>query len=93
MRVIIQGSWNNYVGSEYTDALGEFESLYSPECQNAAADYAWDIWSTDREDDEYLDEGPDYYVEEYDPEKHDCLRAGGGSFADDFDRERKNDVA
>ncbi len=43
------------------------------------------------EDATYSEEGSDHYVdsiegyaEDYDPEKHDGLRPGGGSFEDDF---------
>lgn len=30
--------------------------------------------------------GWDFWVEEYDPEKHDMLRSRGGSFKDEFSR-------
>ena len=46
---------------------------------------AWDKWSPQAEDCDYEEE-PDYYIEVYDPEKHDRRRAGGGSFEGDFIR-------
>lgn len=85
MKVIIRGSWSDCVGTDYCDALGIFNSL--EEAQDAAADYAWDCWQPQEQDDEdtaFEDGGPDYYVEEYNPAEHDMLRAGGGSFVDDF---------
>lgn len=36
------------------------------------------------EDEEYFEFEIDYSFEDYDPEKHDGLRAGGGSFEDAF---------
>jgi hypothetical protein len=83
MKVIIKGSWSNCVGTDYCDALGEFESLEA--AKDEALDYAWDRWEPQDEDSGLEDDGPDYYVEEYNPEIHDMLRAGGGSFEDDFD--------
>lgn len=88
MRVIIRGSWSDCVGTDYCDALGIYEGLEARDCVVDAHDYAWNIWSPqereEEEDDGLEPEGPDYYVEEYDPDKHDCLRASGGSFEDDF---------
>ena len=55
-------------------------------------------WAYDEHENwvEYDDEGncleyagPDFHWEEYDPEKHDGLRVGGGSFEEDFEREAK----
>lgn len=82
MKVIIKGNWAPYVGTDYCEALGIFNSL--EEAQDAAADYAWDRWEEQDEDQGFEDEGPDYYVEEYDPAEHDMHRAGGGSFEGDF---------
>lgn len=87
MRVIIRGSWARYVGTDYCDALGVFDSLH--DAGEAAEEYAWNIFEEDPddyEDGEYVGEGPDYYVEEYNPDEHDGHRAGGGSFEDDFIR-------
>lgn len=85
MRVIIKGTWAPYVGTDYCDALGTYDSLESPDALAAAADFAWDIWEPDDEDG-FEDEGPDYHLEEYDPDKHDMQRSGGGSFLTDFER-------
>lgn len=66
-----------------------------------AAMFGWDYVTSDyvpeedfeSEDDEYqfwdsicTDDDLNYYWEEYDPAKHDCIRMGGGSFEDDFER-------
>lgn len=83
MKVIIKGNWAPYVGTDYCEALGIFDSL--EEAQDAAQDYAWDRWEGCYDDcDGIEDEGPGYYVEEYNPAEHDMLRAGGGSFDGDF---------
>jgi hypothetical protein len=89
MRVIIRGNWTKYVGTDYTDALGIFDSL--EDAQESAEDYAWSVWEDDAddyddEDGEYIGQGPDYYVEEYNPDKHDRHRSSGGSFENEFDR-------
>lgn len=88
MRVIIRGNWAHYAGTDYCDALGIYDSLADAELDALA--YAWDHFeeeegSYNEDTDEYEGEGPDYYVEEYDPEEHDCHRVGGGSFADEFE--------
>ena len=83
MRVIIQGNWAPYVGTDYCDALGVYESLEA--AQEDARTYAEERWEApDEEEGGLEDEGPDYWVEEYDPDIHDMLRGGGGSFAADF---------
>jgi hypothetical protein len=51
---------------------------------DVAADRAWETWEPDTDEDGIEDEGPDYWIEEYNPDEHDMLRAGGGSFEDDF---------
>lgn len=87
MRVIIRGNWARYVGTDYCDALGIYDSL--EDAQSDAEEYAWNIWEDDEddyEDGEYVGEGPDYYVEEYDPEVHDGHKSGGGSFEYIFER-------
>jgi len=84
MRVIVRGMWAPYVGTDYCEALGIFDSL--DEAEPHASDLAHDRWEPDEEDNGIEDEGPEYWVEEYDPEKHDGYRAGGGSFEDDFRR-------
>lgn len=86
MRVIIRGNWAHYVGTDYCDALGIYDNL--EDARQEAEDYAWDHFEEDPDsygdDGEYEGEGPDYYIEEYDPEIHDMHRSGGGSFEDDF---------
>lgn len=95
MRVMIRGNWANYVGTDYCNVLGVYPDCTDPttdkEVQRDAETYAWDCFEPDDDDydgDEYCGEGPDYYVEEYDPSEdgHDMYRAGGGSFEDEFER-------
>ena len=82
MRVIIRGNWAPYVGTDYCEALGTFDSLDA--AMDVAADRSWETWEPDTDEDGIEDEGPDYWIEEYNPDKHDMLRAGGGSFEEDF---------
>ena len=87
VKVIIRGNWANYVGTNYCDALGIYNNL--DEAWGDADTYAWDRFEPDDEDyddGEYVGEGPDYWIEEYDPTVHDDYRAGGGSFEDEFSR-------
>ena len=74
------------MGSDYCDALGINDSV--EEANDDGYAYACDRWEgpEDEEESGIEDEGPDFYLEEYDPAKHDMLRAGGGSFADEFER-------
>jgi hypothetical protein len=83
MRVMILGNWAPYIGTDYCEALGIYDSL--EEAQYDAEIRAWETWEPD-EDEDIEDEGPDFWVEEYDPDKHDMLMAGvlNGSFADTF---------
>jgi hypothetical protein len=87
MRVIIQGNWAPYVGTDYCDALGIYDSLEAAETD--AHCYAWERWEAPEEESGLEDEGPDYWVEEYDPYKHDMLRVGGNSFAEEFEAMEK----
>ncbi len=86
MRVIIRGNWAPCVGTDYCDALGIYDSLEA--AAQDADDHAWETWedddNTDPETGEYEGEGPDYWTEEYDSEKHDMHKSGGGSFEDEF---------
>lgn len=86
MRVIIRGNWAPHVGTDYCDALGIYDNL--EQAREHALDYAWNFWEDDdnynEETGEYEGEGPDYYIEEYDPETHDMHKAGGGSFEENF---------
>lgn len=82
---VILSNWAPYVGTDYVEYLGEYESEEA--AMKDAHDFAWDRWESENDpDDAWDDEGPDYYVEVYDPEKHDGHRAGGGSFQDEIDR-------
>jgi len=90
MRVVFWSHWHpNSNGTDYMEALGHFDSLEAAE--KAAYDAAIDRyeWQSEEEQDEagVEDEGPDVVVYDYDsdPERFDSQRAGGGSFADDFD--------
>lgn len=85
MRVIIRGNWAPYVGTDYCEALGIYDSLEA--AGHDAQTRAEESWEPD--EDGFDDEGPDYWVEEYNPDVHDMLRAGGGSFADEFERMEK----
>ena len=86
MHVMIRGYWANCVGTDYCDYLGEFDSLEDVDAKGAAEDYAWDIYEPDEDVDDFDDEGPDYSLEEYDPKKHDGLKAGGGDFSEAIKR-------
>jgi len=87
-RIVIRGDWSDCVGTDYCEALGiyEVDDKGGP-CNDAwddAAQVAWDKWEPQNPVDVWEDEGPDYYIEVYDPEKHNMLRGGGGSFETDF---------
>lgn len=87
IKVIIRGYWANYVGTDYCEALGKYPSLDHPICLNDASVFAHNGYEPEDEDETGIeDEGPDYWVEEYDPEVHDMLKMGGGSFEDTFNR-------
>lgn len=92
MKVIIKGNWSNCVGTDYCEALGNYESLEA--AGGDALTRAWETWEPDlgeynEETGEYEmeDDGPDYWLEEYIPGEngHDMHSAGGGSLADEFD--------
>ena len=44
-----------------------------------------DSYDPDDDEEQYSGEGIGGYAELYDPEKHDMLRPGGGSFLEDFE--------
>ena len=77
-----------YAGTSAWSALGDYDSL--EETQDDAYAWAcdqhsqWEQDEADCEEDSYFWQSVDYEIFEYDPEKHDMNRAGGGSFADDF---------
>jgi hypothetical protein len=84
MKVLIRSNWGPFIGTDYVEALGIYDSL--EQAREDAEVYAMDKWEPDEEDSGIEDEGPDVVVEEYNPLTHDDERAGGGSFADDFAR-------
>lgn len=85
MRVIIRGYWGNCVGTDYCDALGIYDNL--EDASGDADTYAWSIYEPDENSgDDFEDEGPDYWISEYNSDTHDMLRAGGGSFKAEFER-------
>jgi len=98
MRKIIFTGYAKTVGTDFAQAelypagtsnaaLDEDAFQYS--LQNAEM-YGWEYVGDDCifDEDEYenyvTDSELGYQWEEYDPEKHDMLRIGGGSFEDDF---------
>lgn len=88
MRVIMWSHWHpNSNGSEYWEALGEYPDLKSAEAD--AREEAWNRYEepsqVEQDEDGWEDEGPEWFVEEYDPEKHD-RHSIGGSFENDFQR-------
>lgn len=85
VKVIILGNWAPYVGTDYCEALGIYPSLDAARLD--AETRAWETWEGEEDEESGLeDEGPDFWIEEYDPEKHDMLKVGGGTFEDDFSR-------
>lgn len=97
-KIILQGS-GKYVGMDFAEALlvpddttNSKLDQYAWEASVASAEmygyYLVDDYSED-EDGAFLEyevTGDDlgYFWEDYDPEKHDMIRGGGGSFEDDF---------
>ena len=79
MHVMIRGNWSNCVGTDYCDYLGEYDSLEQAQGDGESA--AWNTWEPQEDDDSgFEDEGPDYWLEEYNPDAHDGLKAGGESW-------------
>lgn len=89
MRVIMWSHWHpNSNGTEYYEALGAYDSLDAArgDAQEVANDrYEWPS-EEEEEESGFETEWPDTMVEEYNPDIHDCQRAGGGSFEADFKR-------
>jgi hypothetical protein len=79
MYVMIRGNWSNCVGTDYCHYLGEYDSL--EQAQEDGRTAAWETWEPQEDDDSGIeDEGPDYWLEEYNSDVHDMLKAGGGSW-------------
>lgn len=99
-KIILRGSAKT-VGTDFAEAAlfeaGTPDSVLDQACWEAAIEnaamYGWEYSGDDciLEDDEYdnyvTDSELGYQWEEYDAEKHDMLRIGGGSFEDDFARQ------
>ena len=85
--VVIRGNWAPYVGTDYCHALGVYPSISDNACLEDAHLFAQETWEgpeEGEEEDGIMSEGPEYWVEAYDPDTHDMLRGGGGSFEEDF---------
>lgn len=99
-RYVMKSYYGPYVGQDYMEAL---ESDNLKDAEEEAEQIAWDSWEgprveenyeeEDYEEEDYGHEGPDWYVYEYDPEKHDMFKSGGGSFEDQFKRFEERGVS
>jgi hypothetical protein len=65
-----------------------FKEVYHASCEWVENWFTLvDECSDDEDDDKTIfPEEVEAWWEDYDPEKHDCLKAGGGSFTEDFER-------
>lgn len=88
-RYVMKSYYGPYVGQDYMEAL---ESDNLRDAEEEAEQIAWDNWESPEETD-IEDEGPDWIVKEYDPEKHDMYKSGGGSFEDQFKRFEERGVS
>jgi hypothetical protein len=92
MRKLIVFANTGYAGEELVDAFVVDHSTTETEIREIAWGIAVDnaesyghyIGDEDEEGDVYESDMVDAYWEDYDPEKHDDLRSGGGSFEEDF---------
>lgn len=83
-----------YAGMDSVEALELPDNHTQKELDDACWDMAVDHAErygyyppsddTDDDNDEFVSENIEGWPEVYNPKKHDMLRAGGGSFADDF---------
>ena len=99
-RIVFWSHWHpNSNGTDYWDVLGIYPGYENdPKVREAAEGDAYEeacqrfSWPSEEEEEESRceAEGPDIVVEVYDPEKHDYLRTGGGSFGPEFDRMENN---
>lgn len=86
MRKIIAFYSGPFAGTDSCAAFVVDNRLTDDQIVRWLEPWAWDEhdqWA-DEDSDEFEEEGPDYHFEDYNPEKHDMLRVGGGSFEDDF---------
>lgn len=87
MRKIIAFYEGPYVGTSSNSAFLVPADLDDNGILDWILDWAWDEherWAEPEDEDGLEDCGPDVHWEDYDAEKHDKYRAGGGSFEDDF---------
>lgn len=94
-KIILQGAAKT-VGTDFAEAVAFHDDVTEDQLDKAAWEasienaemYGWSYTGSDElvddEDDYISDSELDYYWEDYDPEKHDGLRIGGGSFEGDF---------
>lgn len=91
MRVIIKGAGPT-IGMDYCDALGIYDTLQQAEedgfqyAVQHLESYGYDYDPEGEDDYETVTSEVDFELVEYDPEKHDMLKAGGGSFEGEFAR-------
>ena len=87
MRKLIVHLMTGYCGEDAHEALEIGDDYTTQEiddiCWNLAIQNAESYGHGDDGDDEFS-ERIEYIWEDYDPEKHDMLRSGGGSFEEDF---------
>ena len=89
MRKIIGFYIGPVCGTDATEAFVVSKSATNDEILDYIVDWAnqeHEQWVDGCEDEGIDDDGPDYYFEDYDPEKHDMLKAGGGDWDYDFER-------
>lgn len=87
MRKVIGFYEGPFVGTSASCAFLVPTHLSEEQVLDCIAGWAYeehDNWVDEAEEQGLFDDGPDYWFEDYDSEKHDMLRAGGGSFEDDF---------
>lgn len=89
MRKII-GFYNGpFCGTDATQAFVVPATYTDAQILDHILDWAYqehEQWVDQAEEDGIEDEGPDFYFEDYDPDKHDMLRAGGYGWDDVFER-------
>lgn len=90
-KIILRGSAKT-VGTDFVEAIlvpsddKITEYCYEASVENAQM-YGWNLvddYSTDEYESEVTADDLEYWWEDYYPEEHDGLRAGGGSFEEDF---------
>lgn len=93
-KIIFRGSGKT-VGTDFAEAQLVPDNITDEQLSQYAYDisvenaqmYGWDLvddYSENEYEHEVTSDDLEYYWEEYDPEEHDGLRIGGGSFEDTF---------